>query len=117
MLPEDLAVEGTGSRLDDVLDLYGALSRAVGAEIRGCHGDLLHGLQPGRDEGEEARAAALEPLCVVRDAVERDIDRASWQAVKSAVARVDPLLGAGLQQSEGQGIASSQWQVLQILLI
>src|SRR5262245_117409 len=74
MLPEDLAVPGVRSRLGNKLDLDGALAGAVGPEVRGRDSDLLHGLKPGRDEGEETGAAAFEPLGVVRDAVQRDVD-------------------------------------------
>src|SRR5262245_41609025 len=113
MLPEDLAVPGVRPRLGDKLYLDSALPGAVGAEIRGRNSDLLHGLQPWRDEGEETGAAALEALRVIRDAVKRDIDGGAGQAVEGAIPRGNPLLGAGRQQRKGQRNAAGQRQILQ----
>ena len=121
---ERLAAERVGAALGDELDLHGALRAAVSREPGRRHRHFFHRAEARRREREDARAARAEPLGVVVDAVERDVDGAAGQPVDVAVARRRRrragraggiLLRAGNEQREHQHAAVAHRQLLDLL--
>ncbi len=84
----DLPVQRVGATLGHKLHLYRAFCARIGSEPRGRDRHLVHRTEPYRGEDEEAGSTAPEPLRVVVDAIERDVDRTTRQSVERAVPRV-----------------------------
>ena len=81
-----MPAERVGAAFGDELNLHGALRAAVGRQPGGRHRHFLHRAETRRREREDAGAARPEPLGVVVDAVERDVDGAAGKPVDVAVA-------------------------------
>jgi len=113
---EQLPVRVVRSALRHELHLHGAFGAGIGGEAGRRHRDLLHGAEPHGRKRKKARPAAAEPLRVVVDPVERDVDRAAGQAVERAVPLRRAGGGTGRQQREAENVAAGQRQVRDFLV-
>ena len=107
---EHLATKGVRPTFGHELNLHRALCASVGGQASGRHGDLLDRAQSNRCKHEHARAAASEPRGVVVDAVQRDVDGPTREAVVFTVARASATGCSGYEQGEAQDIAAGERQ-------
>ena len=75
-------------------DLHGPLAAAFSPWYGGGHSDLLHSVRLWLDLGKKAVGTAQEVILDVHS-IEREIDRALWQAVDGRGARHPRSLYAG----------------------
>jgi len=104
------------SALGDELDLDRAFRAGVGREARGRDRHLIDRPHSNRREAKEARIAAPEPLRVVVDAVERDVDGASRQSVEGTVAVGAAGGRARREEREAEHVAARQRQLRDLLV-
>ncbi|GBC83072.1 hypothetical protein HRbin10_02212 [bacterium HR10] len=101
----------------DEANLHRPLGSGIGRQSGRRDRHLLNRIEPRRNRGEEARAATLEPLRVVVDAIYHDVDRRPRHPIVSAEATSPShRLSPRHQKREVQDVAPTERQLLDRLV-